>query len=86
MQSAPSSAPAWVRSRTSLPRHTGRTPTASKAPLGSRTQRRRLCTPGYRKGEAEGRVQDRLPAAIRTGAVDEFCYFFKRDTGVQITV
>jgi dynein heavy chain len=38
-----------------------------------------------RKGEAESRVQDRLPPPILQGAVQEFMYFFKRDPGAQIT-
>lgn len=38
-----------------------------------------------RKSEAEGRVQDRLPSQILSGAVKEFMYFFKRDAGTPIT-
>ncbi|CAK9098663.1 unnamed protein product [Durusdinium trenchii] len=38
-----------------------------------------------RTAASESRIEDRLPAPIRTGAVKEFCYFFKREDDQPIT-
>lgn len=38
-----------------------------------------------RTAASESRTEDRLPAPIRTGAVKEFCYFFKREDDQPIT-